>query len=181
MHHRDATDRDQAPIDPTPAGCLSAGTGRILPDATLPTPSGPPVSLGHYHGRRNLVVILLGAAAPGHDVSRLISRLAQSRAAIHDEDAEVLVVTAVRVPESPNTAGDPFAVLIDADESLHRGMHAVNASGDLAPAVIITDRYREIYHIFRPADPAWPPTFDEVLRWLVFMNIQCPECGAPEW
>jgi hypothetical protein len=139
------------------------------------------MSLDRFSGRRNLVLVLLGAGAPGDEGSRLIAQLAQSRAAIADEETEVLVVVAGNAGEMGRTATSPFLVLVDRDEAFHRCLSAVDAAGRVAPAVVITDRYREIYHIFRPAEPAWPPTADDVVSWLVFMNIQCPECGAPEW
>lgn len=128
MQRRGIPSEHQTPSGPTPAGCSSPGTGQLLPDATLPTPSGTPASLERYDGRRDLVVVLLGAGTPSGETSRFLTELEQSRS-----------------------------------------------------AVIIPDRDREIHHIFRPTESEWPPTADEVVSWLVFMNIQCPECCAPEW
>jgi len=71
---------------PTPAGCLSAGRGELLPYVTLATPSGAPVALGQYSGRRNLVVVLLGAGSPGEIVARLLTQLVHARARL-DNDA----------------------------------------------------------------------------------------------
>jgi hypothetical protein len=127
------------------------------------------------------VIVLLGDDAPGDEISRFLTHVAQSRAATGDEEAEVLVVAAGNAGALSDSATYPFPILVDRDESFHRCLDAASAAGQVAPAVVITDRYREIYHIFRPTDPEWPPTADEILSWLVFMNIQCPECGAPEW
>lgn len=181
MQQREVHSTDQAPSGPTPAGCSSPGTGQLLPDVTLPTPSGSAVSLDRYSGRRNLVVVLLGAVAPGNELSRLLTQLAQTRATIADEEAEVLVVAAGNASELASSAGYPFPILVDRNEAFHRCLSSESAAATIAPAVVITDRYREIYHIFRPTDPEWPPTADQIVSWLVFMNIQCPECGAPEW
>lgn len=139
------------------------------------------MSLDRFGGRRNLVLVLLGAGAPGDAISRLLQQLGQSRTSLADEEAEVLVVAAANAGEMGSAATSPFVMLVDRDEAFHRRLNAVDAAGRIAPAVVITDRYREIYHIFRPTEPAWPPTAEEVVSWLVFMNIQCPECGAPEW
>jgi len=181
MQQRNVSSQSQVPGGPTPAGCASAGTGRLLPDATLPTASGTSMSLDWYSGRRNLVVVLLGAPAPDDEVARLLSQLAQGRAALRDEEAEVLVVAAGAAGDATGAPKGPYTMLIDPDASFHRCMSAMDSAGDIAPAVVITDRFREIYHTFRPPDPPWPPTVEEVVSWLVFMNIQCPECGAPEW
>ena len=44
----------------------------------------------------------------------------------------------------------------------------------------LTDHYREIYGVMRPGEATWPATARDVIEWLVFANIQCPECNAPE-
>jgi peroxiredoxin len=181
MHHPGVSAKGKAASGPTPAGCSSAGTGQLLPDAALPTSSGGTLSLDWYRGRRNLVVVLLGAGEPGDEVARLLLQLVQVRAALQDEEAEVLVVATGETREPVHGPEASFTVLIDPDASFHRCLDAVDAAGNDAPAVIITDRYREIYHVFRPAESPWPPTAEAVVSWLVFMNIQCPECGVPEW
>jgi peroxiredoxin len=172
--------RGHAPSGLTPAGCRSAGTGDLLPDTTLPTPHGERVALGQYSALRNLVIVLRGVDAADASVAHLLAAFAASRAAIADEEAEVLVVQSGERSQWSD-GPHPFAVLVDEDAAFHRDVGAVDASGDAAPAVFITDRFREIYHVFRPTDADWPPSARDVLDWLVFMNIQCPECGAPEW
>ena len=181
MQQRGVHSTDQVPGGLTPAGCSSPGTGQILPDATLPAADGTSLSLDRYSGRRNLVVVLLGACALDNELSRLLPQLARSHATMDIEEAEVLVVAAGDARELASSATYPFPILVDRDEAFHRCLGSVGAAGAVAPAVIITDRFREIYHIFRPIDPEWPPTADDIASWLVFMNIQCPECGAPEW
>lgn len=181
MERRDVVSSERPRRGPTPAGCLSPGTGELLPDVTLTTPSGVPVSLGQYSGRRDLVVALLGAGTAGDVLGRLLDGLARSRAAIDEEEAAVLVVRPADAARMPDDATGAFTVLVDDDAAFHLCVGAVDAAGRAAPALFITDRFREIYHAFRPTDAEWPPSVDEVLSWLVFMNIQCPECGAPEW
>ena len=166
---------------PTPAGCLSAGTGKLLPHVTLATPSGAAFALGKYSARWNLVIVLLGAGAPGEPVSRLLAQLAQARVALDEEDARVLVVGTGNADRLSKEEPPSLTVLVDKDAAFHRGVGAVDATGRAAPALYITDRFREIYHVARPGDAQWPTSIEEVLSWLSFMNIQCPECGAPEW
>jgi hypothetical protein len=55
---------------------------------------------------------------------------------------------------------------------------ADSVQGLRAPCVVIADRWGEIMHIERP-DPGnvWPFTnVDELLQWVRFARIQCPEC-----
>lgn len=165
----------------TPASCLSAGTGMLFPDVTLPTPDGVPVSLGQYRGRRNLVVVLLGAGAPDERAVSLIEELARSRAALGDEDAKLLVIRSGDTDQSPIVELPSLTVLVDEDGAFHRSLGAMDAAGRPSPALYITDLYREIYLAARPEDSTWPENAESVQSWLVFMNIQCPECNVPEW
>jgi len=61
------------------------------------------------------------------------------------------------------------------------GVGAMDAQGQPATSFYVTDRYREIYATMRPEQPGWPARTDDVLQWLTFINIQCPECSPPEW
>jgi hypothetical protein len=46
-----------------------------------------------------------------------------------------------------------------------------------APCVLIADRWGEIMHIAAPSsDRQSFPTVDELLTWVHFAQIQCPEC-----
>lgn len=181
MQENTAMTSERAPSGPTPAGCLSAGTGKLLPPANMVTPSGKAFSLGQFHGRRNLVVVLPGAGASSEAVERLLTQLARGRAALDEEKAEVLVVLPGDADGPRDEAFRALTVLVDEDARFYRSMGAVDTAGRAAPALYITDLYREIYCAVRPGDEQWPSSIDEVLSWLVFMNIQCPECSVPEW
>jgi hypothetical protein len=153
----------------------------LFPDVTLPTPSGVPVSLGQYRGRRNLVVALLGAGALDERVVRLLEQLARSGAALDEEDAKLLVIRTGDTDPLPIDELPSLTVLVDDDGAVHRSLGAVDAAGLPSPALYITDLYREIYLAARPGDSTWPENAESVQSWLVFMNIQCPECNVPEW
>ncbi|HEX5435961.1 MAG TPA: hypothetical protein VFW98_02290, partial [Gemmatimonadaceae bacterium] len=121
------------------------------------------------------------AGSPGEIVARLLAPLVHARATLDEEEAEVLVVRPDGAGALADDEAGSFTVLVDDGALFHRRVGAVDASGRASPAVFITDRYREIYHAARPGDAQWPTSAEDVLSWLVFMNIQCPECGAPEW
>jgi len=35
--------------------------------------------------------------------------------------------------------------------------------------------------VYRAAEGQTIPSAQEIIKWLTFINIQCPECGHPEW
>jgi hypothetical protein len=46
-----------------------------------------------------------------------------------------------------------------------------------APTVVVADRWGEILFHDSPSDPMWRmPDVDELLSWVHFAQIQCPEC-----
>lgn len=161
-------------------GGSTGGSGKLFPDATLLTPDGTSVSLDSYRPRWDLVVLMLGAGAPEETATQLLNSLADARDEIERESGKVLVVTANDPRRSAGEWKWPFLLLVDTDATLHRHMGAVDRSGQPAVALFIMDRYREIFAALRPDRPDWPMSSRDVLRWLQFINIQCPECGAPE-
>jgi hypothetical protein len=61
------------------------------------------------------------------------------------------------------------------DTSLVISDHAVN--GVLLDSVVIADRWGEIVHIqgLSPDLAIWP-SIDDVLEWVEFIRVKCPEC-----
>ncbi len=164
----------------TRATCPGAGSGDLLPDIALPSDSGAHVPLDLFAGRRNLVLLLTGADDGGESIKDLLNDLTSIRDRLADEEAELLVIRAGAPVATPGAGSGP-KVLFDSDDVLHRSVGAMDKNDTPTPCIIVADRYREIYHIYRPTDSGWPPTGNAILEWLVFMNIQCPECGVPEW
>lgn len=161
-------------------GRSPGGSGKLFPDATLALPDGTSVSLDSYRPRWDLVVLMIGTGAPDDTVSELLTMLVDARAEIEAEDGKVLVVAANDPIQESQEWKWPIPLLIDSDAALHRRVGAVDRSGQPGVALYITDRYREIFAALRPDDAEWPASRRDVLRWLQFVNIQCPECGAPE-
>jgi hypothetical protein len=155
------------------------GTGQLFPDATLLTPDGSKVALGDFKPEWNLVMLMLGEGdvlAP--ELTHLLDALAEGRAAVEAEDGKLLAVHA----EERGIDGWrwPFPLLLDRDGALHRRVGAVSDADRPATALYVTDHYREIYASLRPGERGWPTSANDVVQWLVFVNIQCPECNAPE-
>jgi len=162
----------------------SAGArrGEIFPGFMLSMPDGSPVELERYRGRNNLVLIfagdVLGSAGP---TSPLLEELVARSAELAAEVAQVLVVVASRSAVASQSDPGPFPILVDSDAHIHRRVGATDAAGQPAPALFVTDRFREIYATYVSAKGSALPSAKEIMDWLLFINIQCPECGVPEW
>jgi hypothetical protein len=161
-------------------GASPGGTGRLFPDATLPTLGGGMLSLDGFRPRNDLVLLLLGDGPPGEQAMRLLEQLVGARTELAGEDGVVLAL-ATGLPSAWGGAW-PYDVplLFDADSSVHRRAAAIDDAGRAETVLYLTDRYREIFAVLRPGDARWPASARDVVEWLTFMNIQCPECNPPE-
>ena len=154
------------------------GTGKLFPDATLQTRDGDTITLDTFRPKWDLVMVMLGADDVPPEIAQLLDGLAAARAEVEAEDGKVLAVSA-----SVSSISDwhwPFPLLLDAEGHVHQRAGAVDAAGRPSPAIFTTDHYREIYGVMRPGESTWPTMAKDVIDWLVFANIQCPECNAPE-
>jgi len=177
--HADGPDERSIGLDAGTGGS-PGGTGRLMPDATLPMAGGGALSLDRYRPRWNLVLVMLGAPAVSPSAARLLTALAAARADVEAEDGQVLAIGAGAPPALPNDWAWPFPLAFDVDGSLHRHVGSIDDAGAPAMALYITDPYREIFAVLRPFEPGWPENAGDVLQWLRFVNIQCPECAVPD-
>ncbi len=155
---------------------------RPAPAFRLPSSLGRPVALSDYRERGNLVLIFL----PGLDAG---SRAALQNFAADMQEyehwaARVLVIISGPGAESAleEAMAYPFPVLADPEGTVRKAYTALRP--DLAleePMVFVLDRYGGPYAALAPSDLNDPALRQEILRWLTFIEIQCPECGAPEW
>ncbi|HJP84387.1 MAG TPA: redoxin domain-containing protein [Gemmatimonadaceae bacterium] len=161
-------------------GRSPGGTGRLFPDATLPSLDGGELELDSYRPDSNLVLLMLGDGALSDRCAGLLDQLAQLRAELEMEEARVLAITARPLEEWTGKWSFPFPLAFDGDARLHRQVAAMDEAGRPVVAIFITDRYREIFAMARVDDEQWPSRGTQVIDWLTFVNIQCPECNTPE-
>ncbi|HJS43826.1 MAG TPA: redoxin domain-containing protein [Gemmatimonadales bacterium] len=158
-----------------------ARRGETLPGFTLPEVNGSVVSLENYRGRANLVVVFAGEELDGSAVTVLLDELGARTDALTLETAQVLATASSRPAALSLRGRRAFPVLVDDGGRIHRRVGATDPAGRPAPAVFVTDRFREIFAAYLPGLSSTLPGAIEILNWLVFINIQCPECGVPEW
>lgn len=155
--------------------------GELIRDFQLTSTDGRKVSLSDYRGRLSLLLVF----ADGRPRSlEFLTGVTKAYSEIRDEQAEVLAVlqgTVGKAARVKDKAKATFPVLIDKDGRIHRLMGAQDRRGQPAMAVYITDRFGEVFATFHEAKKQAMPTVPEILGWLDFVNIQCPECSPPEW
>ena len=70
-------------------GSSPGGTGRLIPDATLPSIDGSMLRLDSYRPDWNLVILMLGDGEPNDRCVALLDELAELRAELEMEEARV--------------------------------------------------------------------------------------------
>jgi peroxiredoxin len=158
-----------------------ARRGEIFPAFTLPGSDGSPVALEELRARANLVLVFAGDEVGGSAVTGLLEQLRTRRRELEAEVARVVVVAAARPGANRPRDADAFPVVLDEGARVHRQVGAADGADNPAPAVFVTDRFREIFAAYLPRQGSALPDAQAIIEWLVFINIQCPECGAPEW
>lgn len=155
--------------------------GLRLNDFHLKTASGQEVRLSDYRGRSNLVVF---AAGNDSATMALMAALTQQYSRLEALQATVLLI--VQRPREAaawkaRTMSRPYPTLIDGDGHVHRELGAVTAHGKPQTAIYITDRFAEVFGVYRLAGGGRLPGVNDILDWLEFIESQCPECASPEW
>ena len=136
----------------------------MVPDFILPISDGREFQVSRYRGRRDLVLIFVGADTSS--AADLLRGLVAQRSELDYEETVVAVIverSQVEAEALRKRDGLPFIVLADSDGSV-TGRFGT-------PSVYITDRYGEIY-----STQHLPlPSADEVLKSLSHINAQCAE------
>ena len=137
----------------------------VAPTLVLPDASGRDVSLWSYKHVRPVVLVFCGS-----DDRTVLASFAAHYSAYHGLGAQVLGVVA----EQPAPSAYPFPLLTD-----HQG-RAAGRWVDGLPTVVLLDSFGVAYARLRGP---WPdgPDHEELLGWIQLKELQCPECGVPDW
>ena len=166
-----------ARVDP---GISVQKPGFMIRDFALVSDHGEHTRLSSFRGRSNLVVVF-----PGHSEAMrfFLEDVMRHGHEFSEQDTTVIAV----VPYGPEEQGTPTAnrspilVLNDKTHAVCRLSGATDENGQPVPLVYLTDRYGEIVLTYVAHGHFMPPSVDEILSKLEFVNYQCPECEPPEW
>ena len=157
---------------------------RPAPDFRLPSGRGGSAALDDYRGQRNLVLFFThdGECSP---CQALLRDLAARHTEYQSEDAQVVAI----VPEARSNVAEmqssldlPFPLLADPDNQVRRGyLELIPDRSETIDVVFVMDRYGAPYAAVLGPEPGDPAVHEEILEWLGFIEIQCPECGISEW
>jgi len=164
--------------------------GHMIRDFELPSSAGGRVRVSSFRGRKNLLLVFPGRA----DAMRAFLEDAAKRSSeFATQDAVIIAVLPEARSEAEtsvanhaarsHSAANPDTVVVLYDDSLsaYRLSGGVDQHGELIPLLYLTDRFGEIASAYSAESQTAPPSVDEILRALDFLNQQCPECEPPEW
>lgn len=152
-------------------------TEQVIPSFYLPSARGATIGPRTYQRRRNLVLFFF------HDgqcqvCQALLEEFARRYQDIQDANAEVMAVSTVSAEQARAIAADlnlPFPLLYDPPGSVvDRFTYSDPSTRRPVPVIVVTDRFGAVYTSIQ-VDEAQPPTVEEVLAWLRFIELQCPE------
>ncbi|MFN8377713.1 MAG: TlpA disulfide reductase family protein [Anaerolineae bacterium] len=151
--------------------------GRMMRAFTLPGLDGTPVDTFRFRGRQPLIVLFhAGAAcAPCAD---LLQDLAANAARIEAEGAQIVSVSVGNGVDDRALAealAPHVLTLFDSEGKASR------LQGFNLPALIITDRYGEIFAYWQADTDQALPDVDDVYGWLVWIEAQCATCTTINW
>ncbi|HET8522807.1 MAG TPA: redoxin domain-containing protein [Thermomicrobiales bacterium] len=141
-------------------------TGKMLRPFAGQTTDGQTIRSQSYRQRSNLVLLF----HHGRDCAPCQAMLADIGAHIDEIQDQATAVLAI----GPDGEARPFPMLTDPSGEIAK------QQGLAAPAVVIVDRFGEIWAAWEGGADHHLPHADDVIEWLEFLEVQCPECEPPE-
>ncbi len=155
--------------------------GHRLHEFELTGALGRLIRLSDFRGRANLAIFAIDDRPA---TAKLMADTAARYPEIKNEGAEVLAIVHTSresVADIKRNGNLPYPVLADDNGRVHCDLGAIDSKGTDSAAVYVTDRFGEVFGVYRTAAGDRLPSVDDVLNWLEFVNAQCPECEPPEW
>ncbi len=130
------------------------------------------INLSDYRRRKNLVLFFHhGAACP--ICQKVLQQLTADPDAYRPDRGLFVSIS----PDSAESIGpeSDFIALRDPDN------HALQQQGLDNPAVIVTDRYGEIFAVWDGGTDHALPCIEDITAWLTFIENLCMECTPQRW
>ena len=151
--------------------------GRFMRSFTLPGLDGNPVDMFRFRGWKPLIV-LFHAGADCTPCADLLRGLAADAARFEAEGAQIVSVSVGDGPQDRALAEvlQPHVLTLFDPQGV---ASAAQGFGD--PALIITDRYGEIFAFWQPDTAQALPELEDIYGWLVWIEAQCQACTTVNW
>jgi peroxiredoxin len=148
----------------------------LLPGFRLRSVDGDVIGPEHFRGKKSVVLFLfdIGCDECGGFLEEAADRYADY------EEANAVIIVVGNAPEGDlrqirDSLDLPFVLLSDPE-----GVVLNEYSGGL-PTLLVADRYGEIRIVGQLSDSGHLPDQNEILSQLQLIEIECPECGVPDW
>jgi hypothetical protein len=147
--------------------------GQLVRDYTLRKLDGSEFMLSDFRNKLNLVLIVV--PDPNEAVAQLLRHLAEKSAEVRENETRVIVVLR---PEQLEQVQVPPELIAATDQTGHC---FAELGAESANAIYFLDKFREVFHVYQLAAGQSLPSADDILGWIRFVAMQCPECHPPEW
>jgi peroxiredoxin len=150
----------------------------ILPGFELPSSRGYNIALSDYRQRQHLIIVFVRDARCVACQSFL--REFKERYGEVRESSEALAIIGGErgIAEDLHRQMDlPYPFLFDPENKF---VGKVLEDERVMSVVVLVDRYGAVWKRFVPEREDGSLDVDEVIKWLGFMELQCPECGVPD-
>lgn len=137
----------------------------LIPNYTGTNSRGETVQLHDYRRQKNLVAILTGAKEYS-SLTPLLAELAARYDEFKTEEAEIVLMLRKGTVEPGDGHTLPFPALVMKDDQ---------DAPPPATAVYVADRFGELFATYQLTAEASLPAPDDLLEWLRFIELQCPE------
>ena len=150
----------------------------VAPAFELPASNGQTVASWDFKSRTPLVLFF-----PHADCAACRGRLqelARDRGRYGEYQAQVLALLPAPLPDCRRLAAElrlPFPLLSDSDGRV-RGRYL---EAPAAVGLFVLDRYGEPYGRWVAAEADSLPPAEPLLSALRLTELECPECGVPDW
>lgn len=152
----------------------------VVPYLNLPSSKGTNVNLWDFKQRKNLVLIFHHGRVCPHCREKL-KELAEVYKEIQALEAEILAVSFDNFEDAKKQGEEdelPFPLLLDQSGATTERFTFIDKSRSLPfPTVLITDRFGALRYQKITEEAIDLPNAIEILRWLIFIESECPECS----
>lgn len=147
----------------------------LIPLFHLPTRGGEMFDSQDLKRKRNVVLFFLTRPQP-----EFFTMIEGALARLREQNAEPVVVwtaplSGVEAAYRRNRL--TFAILSDEKREVFSRFLAAGEGEDVA-ALFITDRFGDIFFQYLAASSDGLPSFEEIVKSLMFIESQCPECSG---